>query len=407
MLEATVLRFLLNRDNYSRYYQHLKKVTLEPELTKLFDLLPLFYEGGDQDDCSLAELKALFAIEYPSIKDPQVYAELFEQVASADIGESVCGRMIEKMLYKDAANRVIQACMPVLGDTDQGESLDEVSTIIEDYNQLIMPDTDEDIFVTDNLYALIESEINAPGLKWRLKGLNDSIGELRGGTLGHAFARPDLGKTTFLISEMSYWARQLDQNEIGIWVNNEEKGRRLKLRWYSAITGWPLAAVLAQPERAIAYYNKLYGSKVKLLDRAGISDYELKAIVKQFRPRFMIIDQGDKIKSKTGRHTNETARLGALYGGYREWAKEFEMDILTVGQAHADASGKKYLRKSWMNNSKTEKPGELDYAIGIGCDGIANDQDMRRYMSVCKNKTGPHGCFVAMMDPHKARYTDS
>ena len=82
------------------------------------------------------------------------------------------------------------------------------------------------------------------------------------------------------------------------------------------------------------------------------------------------------------------------------------MDILTVGQAGAEAGGKPYLRLSWMNNSKTEKPAELDYAIGLGANGDANDLDMRRYVTVCKNKRGPHGSFIAMMDPHKARYTD-
>lgn len=406
MLEATILKYLLNRANFARYYPHLKKITLEPELTKLFDLLPVFFDNSDQDTCSLAELKALFTIEYPQIKDPLTYTELFRQIEEAEIGDAICGRMVEKLIYKDAANRIVQTCMPVLSDADKGEALSDIREIIDAYDQLIMPDAEDDIFVTDDLYALIEKKINAPGLEWRLKGLNEKIGPLRGGTLGHAFARPDIGKTTFLISEMSNWARQLQQNEIGIWVNNEEDGFTLKLRWYSAITGWPLAAVLAQPERAIAYYNQLYASRVKLLDRAGLMDFELEAIVKRFRPRFMIIDQGDKIKSRTGKNTNETARLGQLYRDYREWAKKYEMDILTVGQAHADASGQKFLRDSWMNNSKTEKPGELDYAIGIGIDGIANDLDLRRFITVCKNKSGPHGSFVAMMDPHKARYTD-
>jgi hypothetical protein len=81
------------------------------------------------------------------------------------------------------------------------------------------------------------------------------------------------------------------------------------------------------------------------------------------------------------------------------------MDILTAGQAHADAGGKQWLKQEWMNNSKTEKPGELDYAIGIGLP--QGDTDMRRYISICKNKQGPHGHFIAMMNPQKARYTDT
>jgi len=103
---------------------------------------------------------------------------------------------------------------------------------------------------------------------------------------------------------------------------------------------------------------------------------------------------------------NDAARLGELYAMFREWAKEYKTDIITVGQAHADAEGKKYLHKAWMNKSKTDKPGELDYAIGIGIDGIGNDQDMRRFISICKNKSGPHTRFQAVMNPHTARFED-
>jgi KaiC/GvpD/RAD55 family RecA-like ATPase len=404
MLEATVLKYLLHRTNFDRYYAHLEKITLEPELKRLYQLLPTFYDTSDQDTCSLNELKALFALEYPSIKGAEIYASLFEQIEEADIGDAILGTMIKKMIYKDVNNQIIQACMPVLSDSDEGDALNNVRELLDNYDNLIAPDDTNSLFVTDDLEVLLDSKVRGDGIKWRLEGLNDIIGDLRGGKLGHVFARPDTGKTTFLISEMSRWSEQLEGDDIGIWVNNEEDGEVLKLRWYSAVTGWPIAAIVSQPERAIAYYKKLSGSRVKLMDKAGITDREVKSLIKQFKPRFMVIDQGDKVK-KQGVFANETARLGALYGEYREWTKMYDMDILTAGQAHADAGGKQYLKQEWMNNSKTEKPAELDYAIGIGLP--QTDGDLRRYIQICKNKQGPHGHFVAMMNPQKARYTDT
>ena len=405
MLEATVLKYLLHRTNFERYFAHLEKITFEPELKRLYQLLPTFYEASDQDTCSLDELKALFALEYPSIKGAEIYRSIFDQIESANIGDAVLGKMIEKMIYKDVNNQIIQACMPVLSDSDEGDALDNVRGLIEVYDGLLKPDDIDDLFVTDDLEALLDSKVRGEGIKWRLEGLNKDIGDLRGGKLGHVFARPDTGKTTFLISEMSYWAKQLVDDEIGIWINNEEDGEVLKLRWYSAITGWPIAAILSQPARATAYYNKLAGSRVKLRDKAGITNREIEALIKRFRPRFMIIDQGDKVKSRE-KYASKTEMLGALYGEYREWTKKYDMDILTAGQAHADAGGKQYLRLEWMNNSKTEKPAELDYAIGIGVNG-ANDNDLRRYIKICKNKQGPHGHFIAMMNPQQARYDDT
>ena len=408
MLEITVLKHLLHRDNYARYYSHVERLTLEPELERLFQLLPIFFDESDEDYCTIGELKAIFALEYPNVKDAELYHSLFTQLEQVDIGDAILSKIVEKLIYKDVSNRIIQTCMPVLSDSDSGETLDEVRQLLDDYDQLVMPDQDQNLFVTDDLHSLLEEEVSGTGLKWRLNGLNERIGELHGGTLGHAFARPETGKTTFIISEMSNWSTQLKQNEMGLWVNNEEKGSRLKLRWYAAVTGWPLAAIIAQPDRAIAYYNQLAGSRVRLYDKAGVTMSQIHTMIKTFRPRFVVIDQGDKVKIR-GEFHNDTAKLGAIYNTYREWAKEYNTDILTVGQASAEAEGKPWLRLSWMNNSKTEKPGELDYAFGIGANFGDLSQDLRRYISICKNKLneGAHGGFIAMMDPAKARYTDS
>ena len=405
MLEVTIIRYLLLRENFDKYHAFIVKLALEPELMRILKLLPRFFDESIADNCTMQELRALFELEYPDIKDAQMYSDLFTQIEESDIGDAVLVRLVEKLIYKDVNNQVIQACMPVLSNTDDGDSLEKVRVLLDEYDKMLTPDAAEDIFVTDDLDILLASEIRGSGLKWRLRGLNEAIGDLRGGSLGHIFARPDVGKTTMLISEMSFWADQLEQNEMGIWVNNEERGFKLRLKWWSAITGWSAMQLNAQAERAKAYYNSLPGSKVKLYDRGGVTDRQILYLLKTFHPRFLIIDQGDKVKSSMIQNQNDAARLGELYAMYREWAKEYETDILTVGQAHADAEGKKFLHKGWMNKSKTDKPGELDYAIGIGIDGIGNES-MTRYISICKNKNGPHTKFSVAMNPQQARFGD-
>lgn len=405
MLEATILKYLLTRDNYDKYYYHIRRLTLEPEVSKLFGLLPTFFEASDGSECSLQELKALFNLEYPSIKDPEVYTGLFEQIESSDLGDAVLGKIVSKLVYKDTTNLIIQACMPVLSNADKGEALDSVRELLDKHDKLLSPEATEQEFMEDNLDLLLEAKVRCPGLKWRLNGLNNYIGELRRGRSGHIFARPNTGKTSFLLSEMSYWAQQLEGDDIGIWVNNEEDGQTLRLRWIAAVTGWPPHAIDAQPQRAMALFEKLCGGKVKLYDRPGATQQDIEQLFKKHRPRFAVIDLGDKVKTPKLSKLGETQRLTELYSEYREWAKIYQMDILTTGQAHADATGKMWLRDSWMDNSKTGKPGELDYAIGIGNTDIIYYKDMRRYIAVCKNK-GPQGTFVSMLDPDKARYSD-
>ena len=123
-------------------------------------------------------------------------------------------------------------------------------------------------------------------------------------------------------------------------------------------------------------------------------------------PRLVIIDQGDKIYGVGDKDTSTTERLQRLYAKFRELAKEYMTDIITVGQASAEAQGKKWLELDHMNNSKTGKPGELDYAIGIG--RTLEGEEFMRYIHLCKNKMlrGVHGKHQVILDTERCRYKD-
>ena len=58
---------------------------------------------------------------------------------------------------------------------------------------------------------LYNETIATPGLRWRLGSLNRMLGSLRKGDFGFIFARPETGKTTFLASEVTNFATQLEQ----------------------------------------------------------------------------------------------------------------------------------------------------------------------------------------------------
>jgi len=96
-----------------------------------------------------------------------------------------------------------------------------------------------------------------------------------------------------------------------------------------------------------------------------------------------------------------------LYGKFRELQKKFKIDIVTVGQADGAAEGKKWLRLTNMDYSKTGKPGELDWAIGIGAS--FDGPDYARYICICKNKMkdGHHGLYEVTIDAMIAQYHDT
>jgi hypothetical protein len=154
-------------------------------------------------------------------------------------------------------------------------------------------------------------------------------------------------------------------------------------------------------------FRRNNGRRVKIYDDASITVKDIEKILKKYNVRLSIIDQGDKVRFYGDKNLVEHERLKKLYGKLRELAKKYGCDILTAGQANAEAEGKKYIQLTHMDNSKTGKPGELDFAIGIGA-LLGDVANTTRFINVCKNKlhNGSKGKFEVHFDAMIARYTD-
>jgi hypothetical protein len=95
-------------------------------------------------------------------------------------------------------------------------------------------------------------------------------------------------------------------------------------------------------------------------------------------------------------------RLKETYVRLRELAKAYSVDIMTAGQACAEATDRQWLIQDWCDNSKTGKPGEMDWMIGVS----KLDDTHTRYISICKNKLkdGAEGKHVVLIEPQLSRY---
>lgn len=113
--------------------------------------------------------------------------------------------------------------------------MDDMNALLASFIDTPTVQEDEPLFVTDDLEVLASEVLTTPGLRWRLKTLNEIFGSLRKGDFGFVFARPETGKTTFLASETTYMAEQLSDDAGPIlWFNNEEQGNKVKIRCYQA-----------------------------------------------------------------------------------------------------------------------------------------------------------------------------
>lgn len=405
--DITFLHTLLTREGYNKYSKYVAGLTLEDETKLILDTIASYFEEyKDAQEISHSELCLHFALNYPAYKDKELIETMLTMLEHFNVKEELVDRHISKMIERHYAAKVIDGLTNVLDGKETGKLLDTHEHLESFEKAMSGIEKGDNEFVDACLNDLLEKEVKGDGLKWRLDCLNKDIGDLRGGSLGHIFARVDTGKTTFLVSEATHFAEQLEGDEVILWFNNEEKGSKVQLRIFSGMLGLSKDELVTHAEKVELKFKEVGGDRIKLYDSALIDIQDIEKMLKKHNVRLVVIDQGDKIKFRGDGKYAEHERLKALYGKFRELAKQYDCDIITAGQADMQAHGRKWLELTNMDNSKTGKPGELDYAIGIG--KIFGGVENVRFVNVCKNKMkdGAHGKHEVLMTPAIARYTD-
>lgn len=338
-------------------------------------------------------------------KDREYTRQVFHSLQAVNGVETV-----RTLLERFKANRVLQDISLAAYEASEGRR--DLSEVISLAEKLKSPETAEIEYVNLNVHELLNQTVYARGLRWRLNSLNRSLGSLRKGNFGFVFARPETGKTTFLASEVTFMAGQIqpDQGPI-IWFNNEESGGAVGNRLFEAALGASVEHLMRAPDRAQAAFEKATNGKLKLIDRALLHRREVEAIVQKEQPSLIIFDQIDKIKGfKADR---EDLAMGAIYQWARELAKE-NCPVIGVCQADVTGENKKWLYMDNVAAAKTAKQAEADFIIGIGKIHDPGFEEIR-YINISKNKlvgdddtdrTNRHPQIECLIKPQIGRYED-
>jgi replicative DNA helicase len=327
-----------------------------------------------------------------------------DQIESLTVGEDVLADLVQRVVQKDWAHN------HALVSIDVAEGRRPIEAISTHFDSLIEKPTEEIEYVTDDLEELVNETIATRGLRWRLASLNQSLGSLRKGDFGFVFARPETGKTTFLASEVTHFAKQAESPIL--WFNNEEQGNKVKIRCYQATLGLKSRELLkVNKPKAIAKYKKLTNGNLRMIDAGALHKRFIERICKEVNPSLVIFDQIDKLKGFT--NDREDLRLGAIYIWARDLAKKY-CPVIGICQADVSGEGKKWLTMDNVANAKTSKQAEADWILGIGCTHNMG-LDHLRYLHLSKNKlmgdedTAPekrHAKIECIIDAQIARYKD-
>ena len=371
---------------YEEWYKWKDKITVKDlprELIPVYSILDSFHStNADKINLSVDDLaNLLFAHKH---KDVDYYQGIIDNLRKLTVSEQTTNVLIQSLVEQ----RLLKEISLAAYDLTEGKAKkDDFLKLLADYTSEKSSAVSEEEFdfISDDIEALLTETFRKSGLRWRLNTLNKMLGSLRGGDFGFIFARPETGKTTFLASETTFMAEQLSEDAGPIiWLNNEEKGSKVKIRCYQASLGATLAAINSNPVAARNAYLKKTKGKHMLFDPKGaIHKTTVEKLCRRYKPSLLIFDQIDKIVGFEA--DREDLKLGAMYQWARELAKEFDCPIIGVCQADGSGEGVKWLNMNNVSSAKTSKQAEADWILGIGKIHDAGYENLR-FFNASKNK---------------------
>ena len=232
----------------------------------------------------------------------------------------------------------------------------------------------------------IASQSMGGGYYWRLEDLNRSLGPVRKGDFIIVAKRPEVGGTSFLVSELSYMLEQTDGN--AVIFNNEEEPSKVYSRMVSAALGVDYRKLLGDPAKYQAAYDKwLSGSHFDLVHDTAMTIASMHKHLEEKEYDLIGINVLLKVGG-TGQEADHD-KFQALGEECRRISQQYG-PVLAIVQADPSAEGMQYIPQDRIYKSKTALQGEADGLIMIGTD--EEIQDDVRYIHVAKNKLPPASC---------------
>ena len=413
-IKLNIIKILLVKDIFDRYSTVLDSVfSGEEDTYKIYLSIKDYYSVHDKDLSSVDNLEICYESAYPvqTKANKELTNMLFDKLRTLDADPSLVETYIKTYQRQNRAHELaLQAIRITEGKEPTKDLADLAQHLYEDREVL---DTSDSLIVTDTLSELFESTVSGEsGLKWRLECLNQSLGPLRVGDFGFVFKRPETGGTTFLASEGSYMIDQMDKPLL--WINNEEAGKKVKLRFIQAYFGVTISELQKNLKDYEETFIRKVGDKLVIRDDFHSDISHLARYIEDIKPGLIFVDQLDKLSGKLVVNSDRRdLEHGLRYRWGREIAKQYA-PVIGVSQAAATAENRKWLSMDDVAESKTSKAAEADWMMGIGAIQ-AMGQEVFRFLSICKNKlvgsedTNPelrHGRMTTIIQPQLARYID-
>jgi len=387
-LSRKVLQFFSEQENYERYAQYVAPHTVSAECNVILKSLKSWYEShGDVDWLEFSEWWCLSQAGSMKQEKMETYKTLFRVMSECD--EELEDDIVNQFIAQDYCTQIAE--LTLKGAEGDNVDVAAVEQLVNAWNSTTDNATKLDQYIVTEALDEIIDYINLGGFMWAQDDLNKAVGNIRQGKLICFAARPNVGKTTFLASNVCHVAQQIDDGKKILWFNNEEDGKEVKYRLAQA--GLQLTNEEIEADRATAKqkYQELYEDKIVVIDKANANTKDVEEYIRQYPPAMIIFDQLWKVHGFEGKNGNDTARLHQMFLWARELAK-LHAPVMTVHQVKTEGEGQQWLTPDLLYLSGTAIQGEVDTLIMMGR-SYSQEKMLDRYVTIAKNK-GAYGPMV-------------
>lgn len=407
--ESELIRTVADREAYDSFRPFLRDYVTLPEAWAVIEDIGEWYKANPSATAlDWASFHNFTRITLHSVWKPDKWLVYDAIVNTAKALTAPNPNIVDRFRELDAAAQIRAKADEALakGGTN---ALDALPAILDTYTKH-QTRIQGDELVTDDLEELLDTTVRKGGVEWRLEDMNRAGGPLHPGDLVIVGARPNVGKTTFLASEITYMVPQLPEGKGGLIVNNEERGEKVKLRCVQAMLDMSLNDITADPAAAAAAYKAaLNGRRIDVISRPSLSVSDVERLCRKGTYGFIGINVLDKLYGFNKLEGVERSRRLAL------WARELADThgiVFALSQADASAEGKRTLDQSQLYGSKTGVQGEADLQLMIGKENNPAQAEVR-WINVAKSKMpfGPrvipglsHGQFEVKIDLARGQY---
>lgn len=385
-LDLDILKLLSTREGYDKYVDLIKKPMCTKESWSLITDFGRYYKEYPQATEIDSGFKMWMQVTGHPLWKPEeheVYGRIIENVKKRNDVNSTDAFINElnKIENVQKLKRAVKSYES--GQVTNTEFLTGVSALLDRGSEIrfLSP------IQTYDLEALAQYQRDNKGFYWRLEDLNRSIGPVRKGDVVIVAKRPEVGGTSFLVSEMAFMLEQSGAPNAVIF-NNEEAPDKVYTRMVSSALGIDHRTMMSSPKTSqINYKTWLKGKEWDLIHDTTMT---IQSIHKQLRTKeYGLIGINVLLKVGGTEAREDHDKLQALGEELRRIAQQYG-PVVAIVQADPSAEGLRFIPQDRIYKSKTALQGEADALIMIGKDETSPDTS--RFIHVAKNKIPPAPC---------------